>query len=59
MPIEIQSSSLVHVIISLSSTRSVIGQFYGLYFTVRPAKLESCSFPVRQIDLRDIKDITS
>ena len=36
------------------STHVVIGQFSGPYFTVRPAKIESCSFPARPINLRDI-----
>ena len=36
------------------STRSVIGQFCGPYFTVRSAKFESCSFPAPPINLRDI-----
>ena len=32
----------------------MIGQFFGLYFTVQPDKFESCSFPVSPINLRDI-----
>ena len=32
------------------STRVVIGQFSGPYFTVRPAKIEICSFPARPIE---------
>ena len=39
------------------STRVVIGQFSGPHFTVWPAKIESCSFPVRPINLRDIINI--
>ena len=39
------------------STRVVIGQFCGPYFTVRAAKIESCSFPARPINPRDIVNI--
>ena len=39
------------------STRVVIGQFSGPHFTVWPAKIESCSFPARPINLRDIINI--
>ena len=47
-----------HLLLYLSvSTRSVIGQFCGPYFTVRPAKFESCSFPALPINLRDIINI--
>ena len=35
----------------------MIGQFSGPYFTVRPAKIESCSFPARPINLGDIINI--
>ena len=35
------------------STRGVIGQFCGPYFTVRPAKLELVSFPTHLINIRD------
>ena len=46
-------------IVSVSnSTRGVIGQFCaGPYFTVRPAKFESRSFPARSINLSDIINI--
>ena len=39
------------------STRGVIGQFSGQYFTVRPAKFDSCSFPARPINPRDMINI--
>ena len=43
-----------NIVLYLSvSTRVVIGQFSWPYFTVRPAKIESCSFPARPINLRD------
>ena len=35
------------------TTRGVIGQYCGPYFTVQPAKLQLLSFPARPIDLRD------
>ena len=38
-------------------THVVIGQFSGPYFTVRPAEIKSCSFPMRLINLRDIINI--
>ena len=39
------------------STRGVIGQFCGLYFTVRPAKLEKSFFSKHPINLKDIINI--
>ena len=45
-------------IISISvSSHGVIGQFCRTYFTVQPAKFESCSFPACLINLRDILNI--
>ena len=31
------------------STRGVIGQFWGPYFTIRPAKFGSCSINLREV----------
>ena len=39
------------LLLYLSVTRSVIGQFCGPYFAVRPAKLQLVSFPKRPINL--------
>ena len=50
----LESFSLLYLSVS---TRVVIGQFSGPYFTIRPAKTESCLFPARPINLGDTINI--